>query len=103
MEKFLINVAEHIIDERLQGFEVSQKPTTSTVEYYGTNNKDTVFIQFSNGISYLYKNVKKEDIDAMHQTDSIGRYMATLANKGYEFIKISLQLVKSKTGENNCE
>lgn len=63
MEKYLINVAEHIIDEQLKGFEISQKPTSSTVEYYGSNGNDTIFIQFNNGVSYLYRNVQKKDIE----------------------------------------
>lgn len=99
----MIDTAEHIIDDRLQGFEISKKPS-SNVDYYGSNGKDIVFIQFINGVSYLYHNVKKEDIDAMNQAESIGKYMAVLAKKKYDFSKLTLKLVLCKSqGENQAE
>lgn len=100
METYIINVAEHTVDERLKGFDLSKKPS-SNVDYYGSNGKDTIFIQFKNGVSYLYHDVKKEDIDAMNQAESIGKFMSILSRKQYQFTKITLELVKSKSQDEN--
>lgn len=96
----MINVAEHTVDERLKGFDISKKPS-SNVDYYGSNGKDTIFIQFKNGVSYLYHDVTKEDIDAMNQAESIGKFMATLARKKYTYTKVTLEMVKGKSLDEN--
>lgn len=95
MEQYKIIVEEHVVDDRLKGFDLMQKPS-SNVDYYGTNGVDTIFIQFKNGQSYLYPNVKKEVIEEMLAAESIGKFMAKLAREGYGYTKLSLHLVKKK-------
>jgi hypothetical protein len=94
MEQYKIIVTEHVIDDRLQGFEIMQKPS-SNVDYYGTNGIDTVFIQFKNGTSYIYHNVDKADIDEMNKVDSIGKFIGSNLKK-YGYTKIDLKLVNNK-------
>lgn len=94
MEKTAINDSEHIIDARLQGFDISKLPAPSTVDFFGCN-EDTVFIQFHNGVSYLYPGVEKKDMVRFKKADNIGRFMSELSKK-YQFTKIALQLVQSK-------
>jgi hypothetical protein len=85
MEQYKIIVTEHEIDEQLQGFNLMQKPS-SNVDYYGTNGTDTVFIQFKNGVSYLYSNVSKEHITEMLNAESIGKFVVQVLKK-YPYTK----------------
>jgi hypothetical protein len=94
MEQYVINLAEYIIDDSLQGFEICQKPS-SNVDFYGTNGKD-IFIQFKNGGTYIYENVPKEIIDEMHKAESIGSFVSKYLTKKFEFKKFDNKLVNSK-------
>jgi hypothetical protein len=95
MEQYKIIVEEHVVDEKLKGFDIMQKPS-SNVDYYGTNGVDTIFIQFKNGGSYFYPNVTKELIEEMLKSESIGKFMASLAKGGYGYTKFVDTLVKKK-------
>lgn len=97
MEQLIINVNEHKVDDRLKGFEIRQKES-SNVDYYGSNGT-TIFMQYKHGVSYLYKNVTPQDIDEMNNAESIGRFMAGLARKKYQYEKIEIELVKKKDEE----
>jgi hypothetical protein len=93
MEQYSIIVSEHIIDEKLQGYELMQKPS-SQIDYYGTNGKD-VFLQFKNGTSYIYENVPTETIADMKSAESIGSFVFKHLKK-LPFRKFDLKLVNSK-------
>lgn len=100
MEQLIINVSEYHVDDRLQGFDIRQKES-SNVDYYGSNGNDKIFIQFKNGVSYIYNDVKKQDIDEMNEAESIGKFMASLARKKYAFTKVTMELVKGKDKDEN--
>jgi hypothetical protein len=102
MEQYIINVAEHQVDSLLDGYEIAQKPS-SNIDYYGSNGKDTIFIQFKNGVSYLYLNVDKASIDQMQAAESIGKFIGTLSKK-YTYTKVDRKLVGQKEqGETTAE
>jgi hypothetical protein len=94
MQQYSIIVSEHIVDDRLQGFDIMQMPS-SNVDYYGTNGADTIFIQFKNGTSYLYHNVDKADIEEMQKVESIGKFIGTNLKK-YTYTKVSMKLVNTR-------
>lgn len=94
MEQYSIIVSEHIVNEKLQGFELMQKPS-SNIDYYGTNGKD-IFVQFQNGNSYIYENVPKETIEEMKSAESIGSFVFKHLAKKFSFKKFELKLVNSK-------
>jgi hypothetical protein len=94
MEQYKIIVSEHVIDDRLQGFDIMKKPS-SNIDYYGTDENGTVFIQFKNGVSYLYPNVSKEEIKAMLKSESIGKFVVTVLRK-YACTKVVARMVNQK-------
>ena len=93
MEKYSIIVSEYNIDQRLQGYDIMQKPS-SNIDYYGTNGTD-IFIQFKSGATYIYHDVQPQDIEEMIKSESIGQFVGARLKK-YQFTKIVMKLVNSK-------
>lgn len=91
MRKETINNQPCTVDALLEGYTIEQKPS-SNVEYFGDNGQN-VFVQFKSGGSYLYLNVIAEDIEAMKQAESIGKFIPTIAKK-YQYTKVDHRLVE---------
>jgi hypothetical protein len=94
MEQYSIIVSEYNIDPTLVGYDIKRKPSTN-VDYYGTNGKE-VFIQFKNGVSYIYENVPKEFIEEMYKAESIGSFVSKYLARKFTARKIELKLVNNK-------
>jgi hypothetical protein len=90
MRKITVNNQPVTVDKILKDYEIL-KMESSNVDYYGTDGNN-VFIQFKNGASYLYLNVKPEHIEQMKKAESIGRFIGVLS-KQYQYTKIENQLV----------
>lgn len=90
MRKIVVNNQPVTVDDLLAGYEILSKPS-SNVEYYGTNGQN-VFVQFKNGSTYLYLNVKDQDIAALRKAESIGKFIPVLS-KQYQYTKVDKQLV----------
>lgn len=90
MRKVKINNQECQVDDLLEGYTIQRKPS-SNIDYFGDNGTD-VFIQFKNGSSYIYKNVRSSHIEEMQQVESLGRFVSVLS-KNYNYVPVKKALV----------
>jgi hypothetical protein len=96
MKQQTINDKAVHVDSRLDKFNIHQKPS-STVEFFGHNDEGQVFVQFTNGNSYIYNNVHQRTIVEMNAAESIGKFIPRL--KAYPYDKFRCRLVTPVEGE----
>lgn len=98
MKKIELNGANYALDERIADFVISEKPS-SNVAFFGTEPvSKKLFIQFKNGSCYIYSDVDSDTLKQIHESDSVGKFVAShVVKQGFPSEKILTPLVKSET------
>ncbi|MDP3561706.1 MAG: KTSC domain-containing protein [Legionellaceae bacterium] len=81
------------IDPRLAGFSINKKPS-SNIDFFGHNpESDSLFFQFRNGTTYIFKGVPIDILKAAQEHESIGSFFHAHIKGKYESEGISERLV----------
>lgn len=92
MEKQVINGQQVVLAEQIKDFIVKQQPS-SNVDFFGYGPTGDVFVQFKNGLGYIYKDVSNDTIIEMCNAPSIGKFVSQTIVKTHAGIKQSGKLV----------
>lgn len=87
------------IDPRLAGYSINKKPS-SNIDFFGHNPEEgSMFFQFRNGTTYIFKGVPIDILKAAQEHESIGSFFHAYIKGKYENEGISERLVIIDRGE----
>lgn len=99
MNRQEINGQQVELADQIKDFIVKQQPS-SNVEFFGYGPTGDVFVQFKNGLSYIYKDVDNDTIIEMCNTESIGKFVSDRIVRTHAGLKQPSKLVTRVTVEN---
>lgn len=99
MRKLILNEISIITDDRIDAYTVHQKPS-SNIDYFGLDLAGRkMFIQFKNGITYIYNDVDDNTMENSLKADSIGKYLNANVIGKFTSTKIESRVVEIDTIE----
>lgn len=81
------------VQASIYGFDIRTKPS-SNVAFYGTCTDGRLFVQFKNGVSYLYSDVDHGTLTDLEDAESIGKFINIRIVPRFPAQKVLYPLVK---------
>lgn len=93
MKTITLNAMSLVIDDRIDSFEIFQKPS-SNVEFFGIDHaSDKLVMQFRNGTSYIYSGIPVDLLKQAIACESIGKFFSNQIAGKFESHKVAERLI----------
>lgn len=91
--QIILGETVYSFETALKGFEIKNKPSSNVAFYGYDEHYNRLFIQFKNGNSYIYKDIKPELFAEMDKSESVGKFFSQNIAGRYEHTKYTNQLI----------